>query len=82
MTIRYASSPIRSNVLRDRRELPHLEDRIERANGGGVWANDSKTLLYIEKHPTTLLGYRVKRHVLGTDPREDALAGTKKPVTL
>ena len=45
---------------------------------GGVepdvaWANDNRTLLYIEKDPETLLGLKVKKHVLGTDPREDAL---------
>jgi oligopeptidase B len=38
-----------------------------------VWANDNKTLLYIEKDPETLLGLRVKKHVLGSDPRADAL---------
>lgn len=38
-----------------------------------VWANDNKTLLYIEKDPETLLGLRVKKHVRGSDPREDAL---------
>ena len=38
-----------------------------------VWANDNKTLLYIEKDPETLLGLRVKKHVRGSDPREDPL---------
>jgi oligopeptidase B len=38
-----------------------------------VWANDNKTLLYIEKDPETLLGLRVRKHVRGSDPREDAL---------
>ena len=30
-----------------------------------VWANDERTLLYVERDPTTLLGYRVMKHVLG-----------------
>jgi len=38
-----------------------------------VWANDNRTVLYIEKDPETLLGLRVKRHSLGADPREDLL---------
>lgn len=55
-----------------------LPDTVSNITASLVWANDSKTLLYIEKHPTTLLGYRVKRHVLGTDPREDALVYEEK----
>ncbi len=39
-----------------------------------AWANDSRTLLYVEKDPATLLGLYVKKHVLGTDPRHDTLA--------
>jgi oligopeptidase B len=39
-----------------------------------AWANDNRTLLYVEKDPETLLGLYVKKHVLGTDPRQDALA--------
>jgi len=38
-----------------------------------AWANDNETLLYIEKDPETLLGLRVKKHVLGSDPKQDAL---------
>ena len=38
-----------------------------------VWANDNRTLLYVEKDPETLLGLRVKKHVIGADPREDVL---------
>ena len=38
-----------------------------------VWANDNKTVLYIEKDAETLLGLRVKKHVLGSDPSTDAL---------
>jgi oligopeptidase B len=38
-----------------------------------AWANDSRTLLYVEKDPETLLGLYVKKHVLGEDPKRDAL---------
>ena len=50
-----------------------LPDRIENAEPEIAWAADSRTLLYVEKHPETLLGYRVRKHVLGTDPARDAL---------
>jgi oligopeptidase B len=39
-----------------------------------AWANDNRTLFYVEKDPETLLGLYVKKHVLGADPRDDALA--------
>ncbi|HEX3603234.1 MAG TPA: S9 family peptidase [Steroidobacteraceae bacterium] len=38
-----------------------------------AWANDNRTLLYVEKEPETLLGIYVKKHVLGEDPKHDAL---------
>jgi oligopeptidase B len=39
-----------------------------------AWANDNRTLMYVAKDPDTLLGLYVKKHVLGEDPRHDALA--------
>jgi oligopeptidase B len=36
-----------------------------------VWADDDRTVFYIENDPDTLLGVRVRKHVLGTDPRHD-----------
>jgi oligopeptidase B len=38
-----------------------------------VWANDSCTVFYVKKHPTTLLPYQVYRHQLGTSPSTDEL---------
>jgi oligopeptidase B len=38
-----------------------------------AWTADSASVLYVEKNLETLLGYRVRRHVLGTDPARDAL---------
>src|SRR6202789_1999478 len=43
-----------------------------------AWANDSRTILYVEKEPETLLGLYVKKHVLGTDRRNDALVFEQK----
>jgi oligopeptidase B len=50
-----------------------LPDAIQNVEPAVVWAADSGTVLYIEKDPETLLGNRVRKHVLGTDPRTDAL---------
>jgi oligopeptidase B len=50
-----------------------LADEIDRIEPDLAWANDSKTLLYVEKDPETLLGLYVKKHLLGTDPQGDAL---------
>jgi oligopeptidase B len=50
-----------------------LPDVVMNAEPEVAWAADSRTLLYVEKHPETLLGYRVRKHVLGTDPKSDVL---------
>jgi oligopeptidase B len=36
-----------------------------------VWADDNRTLFYVENDPETLLTKRVRKHVLGTDPKDD-----------
>lgn len=38
-----------------------------------VWGADDDTLYYVENHPETLLGYRVKQHRVGTVPEADRL---------
>ncbi len=50
-----------------------LPDVIPNAEPSVAWSADSSTVLYVEKDPRTLLGNRVRKHVLGTDPRHDAL---------
>ncbi len=50
-----------------------LPDRIENVDPYLAWTADSRSVLYVEKHPETLLGYRVRRHVLGTDPTADTI---------
>ncbi|HKO82706.1 MAG TPA: S9 family peptidase [Chitinophagaceae bacterium] len=43
-----------------------------------AWAADNKTVFYIKKDITTLLGYQVWRHELGADPSKDALIYEEK----
>jgi oligopeptidase B len=43
-----------------------------------AWANDNRTILYVEKDPVTLLGYKVRKHVLGSDPANDPLVYEEK----
>jgi oligopeptidase B len=38
-----------------------------------VWTADSKTVLYVEKDPETLLGLYIKKHRLGDAPANDVL---------
>ena len=50
-----------------------LEDKVDNTTGGSVWANDSKTLFYTKKDPTTLRSYQVYRHYLGELSTDDQL---------
>ena len=59
----------RDTVLPD--EIPNVEASL-------AWANDNRTILYIEKDPVTLLGYKVRKHMLGTDPAADPLVYEEK----
>jgi oligopeptidase B len=42
-----------------------LSERVENVSPDFVWAADSKTLVYVEKDPVTLLSVRVRKHALG-----------------
>ncbi len=48
-------------------------ERIEGVSANLVWADDNRTLFYVENDPETLLTVRVKKHVLGTPASDDAL---------
>ncbi len=50
-----------------------LPDHIENVDPSIAWTADSRSVLYLEKDPETLLARRVRRHVIGTDPSQDAL---------
>ncbi|QGW66778.1 prolyl oligopeptidase family serine peptidase [Lysobacter soli] len=48
-------------------------DQITGVSPNLVWADDNKTLFYVENDPETLLTVRVKKHVLGTPASKDVL---------
>ena len=56
-------------------------DTIPNVESGFAWAADNKTVLYVEKDPVTLLGKRVKAHVLGTPVSSDTLLYEEKDET-
>ena len=58
-----------------------LTDAIPNVEPGFAWAYDNRTILYVEKDPTTLLGKRVKAHVLGTPVSADKLLYEEKDET-
>jgi oligopeptidase B len=55
-----------------------LPDAVPNIEPALVWAADSKTLLYVEKDPVTLLSVRVRKHTLGADPSKDRLVYEEK----
>ncbi len=56
-----------------------LPDEIPDTEGGNyAWAADNRTLYYVSKDQETLLGNKVYRHVLGTDPAQDELVYEEK----
>ncbi len=48
-------------------------DIVTGAAASMAWSADGRYLFYLEKHPQTLLAYRVMRHELGADPDSDVL---------
>ena len=48
-----------------------LADMVDNVEPNLVWADDNRTIYYIEKDPVTLLSKRVKAHVLGTPASAD-----------
>jgi oligopeptidase B len=55
-----------------------LTDTVPDVEPGAVWADDNKTILYVEKDPVTLLSKRVKAHVLGTPASADRVVYEEK----
>ena len=60
-------------TFRDNKSGKFLKDKITDTDGSVVWANDNKTVFYTRKDPQTLREFQVYRHVIGTDPKKDAL---------
>lgn len=54
---------------------------LENVSPEFAWSNDSQTLWYVRKHPTTLLPYQVWRHTLGASPHSDVLVYEEKDET-
>ena len=50
-----------------------LAERISGIQPEVVWAADNRTLMYIANDPVTLLGDKVRKHVLGADASQDPL---------
>ncbi|HEY9048702.1 MAG TPA: S9 family peptidase [Ohtaekwangia sp.] len=57
-------------------------DKVGGTEGELVWFNDNKTILYVLTDPETLIGNKVYKHTLGTDPAKDELIYTEKDSTL
>jgi oligopeptidase B len=55
-----------------------LNDLVENVEPDFVWADDNRTIYYIEKDPVTLLSKRVKAHVLGSAASADQLVYEEK----
>lgn len=66
--------------FKDLRTGAVLPDTITGTSGDLVWADDNRTVLYVENDPETLLTVRVKKHVLGTRPAPTP-SSTKKRTT-
>src|SRR5688572_20139562 len=50
-----------------------FDDVITGVSANIVWADDNKTIFYVENDPETLLTVKVKKHVLGTPAKDDVL---------
>ena len=55
-----------------------LADAVANVEPNLTWADDNRTIFYIEKDPVTLLSKRVKAHVLGTPASADRLVYEEK----
>lgn len=49
------------------------KDEIANTEGAVAWANDNKTFFYTSKNPVTLLSEKIKKHILGTEAKADAV---------
>jgi oligopeptidase B len=55
-----------------------LTDVVDNVEPNLVWADDNRTIFYVEKDPVTLLSKRVKAHMLGTSASADRLVYEEK----
>ena len=64
--------------VKDLRTGAPLDDSVTNVEPNLIWANDNRTVLYVEKDPVTLLSVRVRQHVLGSDSTHDPLLYEEK----
>lgn len=57
-----------------------LNDRISNTSGNYAWGSDSKTVFYV-LNDHTVRAYRVMRHTIGTDPKQDEEVFVEKDST-
>jgi len=57
------------------------KDAISNTEGDPVWANDNKTIFYTSKNAVTLLSEKIKKHILGSDAKSDAVVYDEKDNT-
>ncbi len=59
--------------IKDLRTGEILPDALPGTSSSLAWADDNKSLFYVENDPVTLLSERVKKHIVGQDPSLDTL---------
>jgi len=59
--------------VKDLRTGAMLDGSVTNVEPNLIWANDNRTVLYVEKDPVTLLSVRVRKHVIGSDSTNDLL---------
>jgi oligopeptidase B len=64
--------------VKDLRSGATLDDSVTNVEPNLIWANDNRTVLYVEKDPVTLLSVRVRKHVIGSDSAHDLLLYEEK----
>jgi oligopeptidase B len=58
-----------------------LDEQIPNTSGRAAWANDNKTVFYMQKDTTTLRSSKVMKHELGTPVSEDQVIYTEEDET-
>ncbi len=69
----YVSRRLYTLKVRDLETGQDLPLEIPNTDGYAVWSADGQYFFYIHKDTTTLLGYQVRRHRMGTNPSQDVV---------
>lgn len=64
--------------FRDLSTGKEYDEVLQNTTGEAVWANDNKTVFYVNKDTETLMERRVYRHVIGTPQSKDVLVYEEK----